>query len=131
MLTDSPPRKANRSAFAESDRMKTLDLPLDRALLTITKSLEWAMKAEMTLDVRRVCVEFLHAASKLFAKVDAQSITIATAATEQVGNEGIIFRCGVALSGSLLHRRNYCAALCLCFPICGNAWALLREIRAV
>jgi len=66
MLTDSPSRKTNRSAFAESDRMKTLDLPLDRALLPTTKSLEWAMKAEMTLDVGRACGDFWHAASKFY-----------------------------------------------------------------
>jgi hypothetical protein len=66
MLTDSPPRKINRSAFAESDRMKTLDLPLDRALLTTTKSLEWAMKAETTVDIRRACRDILHAASKFY-----------------------------------------------------------------
>jgi hypothetical protein len=66
MLTDSPPRKANLSAFTESDRIKTLDLPLDRDLLTITKSLEWAIKGGTTSDVRRVCADFLNAASKFY-----------------------------------------------------------------
>jgi len=66
MLTDSPPRKANLSAFAKSDRINTLDLPLDRDLLTITKSLEWAMKGGTTSDVRCVCTDFLRAASKSY-----------------------------------------------------------------
>ena len=66
MLTDSPPRKANLSAFTESDRFKTLDLPPDRDLLTITKSLEWAMKGGMTSDVGRACADFLRAASKFY-----------------------------------------------------------------
>jgi hypothetical protein len=29
MLTDAPPRKANRAQFLDSDRLKTLDLPKD------------------------------------------------------------------------------------------------------
>ena len=50
--------------------------------------------------------------------VDAQSITIATAATEQVGNEGIIFRFVAWHSVALVfHRGSHCDALCLCFPI--------------
>jgi hypothetical protein len=44
MLTDAPPRKANRAQFLESDRMKTLDLPKDGRLPSITKSIESAMK---------------------------------------------------------------------------------------
>jgi len=66
MLTDSPPRKANLSAFAKSDRINTLDLPLDRDLLTITKSLEWAMKGGTTSHVSCVCTDFLRAASKFY-----------------------------------------------------------------
>src|SRR5216117_1789168 len=66
MLTDSPPRKANLPAFANSDRINTLDLPLDRDLLTITKSLEWAMKGGPTSDVRCVSSDFLRAASKFY-----------------------------------------------------------------
>jgi hypothetical protein len=31
MLTDAPPRKANRARFLESDQMKTLDLPKNGA----------------------------------------------------------------------------------------------------
>jgi len=52
MLTDAPPRKANRVSFLESDRMRTLDLPHDGRLLTITKSIESAMRAEISADVR-------------------------------------------------------------------------------
>jgi len=44
MLTDTPPRKANRAQFLESDQMKTLDLPKNERLPTITKSIESAMK---------------------------------------------------------------------------------------
>jgi hypothetical protein len=40
MLTDAPPRKANRAQFLESDQMKTLDLPKNGRLPSITKSLE-------------------------------------------------------------------------------------------
>jgi len=31
MLTDAPPRKANRAGFLESARIRTLDLPQDHA----------------------------------------------------------------------------------------------------
>jgi integrase len=43
MLTDSPPRKANRAGFLESERIKTLNLPQDGRLLGIAKSLESAI----------------------------------------------------------------------------------------
>jgi hypothetical protein len=36
MLTDVPRRKTNRAGFLESDRIKTLDLPPDGRLLTIS-----------------------------------------------------------------------------------------------
>ena len=44
MLTDAPPRKVNRAGFLESDQTRTLDLSQDGSLLTITKSIESAMK---------------------------------------------------------------------------------------
>jgi len=40
MLTDAPPRKGNWAGFLESDQTRTLDLPQDGSLLTITKSIE-------------------------------------------------------------------------------------------
>jgi hypothetical protein len=51
MLTDSPPRKANRAWFLESDRIRTLNLPQDGGLLAITQSVESPMKAGTTADV--------------------------------------------------------------------------------
>lgn len=67
MLTDAPPKKANREGFLESDRVKTLDLPQDGRLLAITKSMESAMKSGTTVDVRRACTEFLETASEFYA----------------------------------------------------------------
>jgi len=64
MLTDSPPRKANRAAFFESDRIRALDLPQDGCLLAIAKSLESAMKEVENADVRNACAEFLAATSE-------------------------------------------------------------------
>ena len=49
MLTDAPPRKANRTGFLESDRIRTLDLPQDESLLKTTKSIESVMKAGTTV----------------------------------------------------------------------------------
>jgi hypothetical protein len=67
MLTDSPPRKANHHAgFLESDRIRTLDLPQEGRLPTISKSIESAMESGTTADVRRACAEFLVAASHFY-----------------------------------------------------------------
>jgi hypothetical protein len=67
MLTDSRPRKANHNAgFLESDRIKTLDLPQDKRLLTISQSIELAMRTGTTADVRRACAQFLDAASDFY-----------------------------------------------------------------
>ena len=66
MLTDAPPRKANRAGFLESDQTRTLDLPQDGSLLTITKSIESAMRRGRSTDVRRTCAEFLDAASEFY-----------------------------------------------------------------
>jgi hypothetical protein len=77
MLTDVPPRKANRAGFLESDRIRTLDLPQDGQLVAIAKSLELAMKAT-SADVRRACAQFLNAASE-FYEVPACGIRVLAA----------------------------------------------------
>src|ERR1035441_8477087 len=66
MLTDTPPRDADRAGYLESDRIRTLDLPQNGCLLTIAQSIESAMKAEKTADVRRACAEFLAETSKFY-----------------------------------------------------------------
>ena len=78
MLTDSPPRKKNRAGFLESDRIKTLDLPQDGRLPAIAQSIESAMRAGATADVRRACAEFLGAASE-FYKVSECGIRVLAA----------------------------------------------------
>jgi hypothetical protein len=70
MLTDAPPRKANRTGFLESDRIRTLDLPQDEGLLKTTKSIESVMKAGTTVAVRRACAEFLDGASNFYKVPD-------------------------------------------------------------
>ena len=77
MLTDVPPRKANRAGFLESDRIRTLGLPQDGQLVAIAKSLELAMKAT-SADVRRACAQFLDAASE-FYEVPACGIRVLAA----------------------------------------------------
>jgi hypothetical protein len=66
VLTDTPPRKANRAGFLESDRIKTLELPHDGSLPSITKSIEVAMKTGTSGDVHRACAKFLDAASVFY-----------------------------------------------------------------
>lgn len=66
MLTDAPPRK-NRSGFLENDRIKTLDLPRNRALTEIAQRLEAAVKSENIRDVRSACTKFLATASNFYA----------------------------------------------------------------
>jgi hypothetical protein len=66
MLTDSPPRKANRAGFLESDRIRALDLPQDGCLLTRAKSIESAMMTGTSADVRRFCADFLATTSEFY-----------------------------------------------------------------
>ena len=66
MLTDAPPRKANRAGFLESDRIKALDLPRNGHLQEIAQSLESAMKADNIRDVRSACTEFVASASNFY-----------------------------------------------------------------
>ena len=66
MFTDAPPRK-NRSGFVESDRIITLDLPLNTDLQEISQRLESAMKADTIRDVRSACTAFLASASNFYA----------------------------------------------------------------
>lgn len=78
VLTDTPPSNSNRAAFLESDRIRTLDLPQSGQLVVIAKSLESAMKAATSRDVRRTCAEFLNAASE-FYEVPACAIRVLAA----------------------------------------------------
>jgi hypothetical protein len=66
MLTDAPPRNANRDGFLESDRIKTLDLPQDGRLLAFAKSIELAMTEGKTAAVRRACFDFLASTSEFY-----------------------------------------------------------------
>ena len=65
MLTDSPPRK-NRAGFAESDRIKRIDLPTNGSLPANAKRLESAIMADSLPDVRRACAEFLATAADFY-----------------------------------------------------------------
>jgi hypothetical protein len=66
MLTDAPPRKAGRAGFLESDRIKTLDLPHDGRLPSITEFIESAMKAGDSGRVSRASTDFLKVASNFY-----------------------------------------------------------------
>src|SRR5713101_702520 len=66
MLTDAPPRKADRAGFLESDRMKALNLPQDGCLLTCAKFVESAMEVGKSVDVRNACSDFLTATSEFY-----------------------------------------------------------------
>lgn len=63
--TDAPACKAKRASFLESDRFRTLDLPQDRRLPSIAKSIE-VMRCEASGDVRRLCAQFPSAASEFY-----------------------------------------------------------------
>jgi hypothetical protein len=66
MLIDAPPHKANRAGFIASDQTRTLDLPQDGSLLTITKSIESSMEGGKGADVRNTCTDFLATASAFY-----------------------------------------------------------------
>src|SRR6266853_3658429 len=78
MITDNLSHKRERPGFLESDRIRALDLPQDGRLLTITKSIESAMRSGRSEDVRPACAEFLDAAST-FYKVPACGVRVLAA----------------------------------------------------
>lgn len=78
MLTDAPPRKVHRASFLESDCIKMLELPANGRLLSISKSIESAMKTGATANVRSASAEFFDAVSD-FYKVPACGIRILAA----------------------------------------------------
>lgn len=59
MLTDSPPRKANRIKFLESDRLTTLEVPQNGNLVEIAHSTESAMVDGNIAQVKRSCAALL------------------------------------------------------------------------
>lgn len=87
MFTDAPPRKVNRAGFLESDKMGALDLPQDGRLTSIAKSMELAMKNAASADVRRLCAEFLRAASE-FYQVPECTIRVLAARPVRVRERG-------------------------------------------
>jgi hypothetical protein len=67
MLTDRLPRKATSQAkFAESDRLRTLEIPLDNRLQASAKSIELAMQNSRAASVRQACAEFLSLSSGFY-----------------------------------------------------------------
>jgi hypothetical protein len=66
MLTDAPPRKRNRDAFADSDRHNILPVPTDDRLKRSAQLIESAMKKGMTRDLQRASAEFLRVASNFY-----------------------------------------------------------------
>jgi hypothetical protein len=66
MLTDSPPKKTTLSQFTQSERIRTLDLPQHRDLISIAKSIESAMRTGTTADVHKASAEFLNLASSFY-----------------------------------------------------------------
>jgi hypothetical protein len=64
--------------FSKVIGSRTLDLPQNRSLLAISRSIESAMNAGTTADVRRSCAEFLDGASE-FYKVPACGVRVLAA----------------------------------------------------
>jgi hypothetical protein len=79
MLTDRPPRTAALQAkFAESDRLRTLEVPRDDRLQASAKSIALAMQSDTASAVRQECSAFLSVASS-FYKVRPPSIRVLAA----------------------------------------------------
>jgi hypothetical protein len=66
MLTDPAPHNSDLAGFRESDRATTLDLPEHDSLGAIARSIESAMKAKQTANVRRACADFVRIASQFY-----------------------------------------------------------------
>ena len=65
MLTDAPPRRA-RAEFVKSDRIKTLDLPSDSRLVSLSQQIQSAMNSARLPEVRIAGEEFLSVASDFY-----------------------------------------------------------------
>ena len=78
MLTDAPPRQANRAGFLESDRFRNLELPQNGHPTRIANSIESAMAHGRTAAVRRACADLLAELSE-FYKVPACDIRVLAA----------------------------------------------------
>jgi hypothetical protein len=78
MLTDSPPRKANRAEFLESDRLHNLELPQNESLPRISSAIESAMEDGTTVAVRSACADLLAELSE-FYRVPACGIRVLAA----------------------------------------------------
>jgi hypothetical protein len=87
MLTDAPPRTANREGFLESDRITTLDLAQDGQLPSIANAIELAMKAGKIAEVHLACTEFLATASEFYGVPDC-SIRVLAARPLRVRERG-------------------------------------------
>lgn len=67
MLTDRPPRIADsRARFIESDRLRTLKVPINDRLQASAESIASAVQSGTTASVRRACGEFLLVASSFY-----------------------------------------------------------------
>ena len=66
MLTDAPPRQANRRGFLESDGLRNLELPQNGSLTRIANSIELAMEYGTTAAVRRACADLLGELSEFY-----------------------------------------------------------------
>jgi len=78
MLTDAPPRQANRAGFLESDRFRNLELPQNWNLTRIANSIGSAMEHGTTAAVRRACADLLGELSELY-KVPACDLRVLAA----------------------------------------------------
>jgi hypothetical protein len=78
MLTDTPPRPANRAGFLESDRLREIELPQNAKLIRIANSIASAMEHGTTAAARRPCAELLAELSE-FYKVPACEIRVLAA----------------------------------------------------
>jgi hypothetical protein len=67
MLTDAPPRKANRARFLESDRLTTLRVPENSNLVEIARCIEAAMIDGNALRVRTSCSDLLTEMASFYA----------------------------------------------------------------
>jgi hypothetical protein len=93
MITDNLSHNRERAGFLECDRIRPLELPKDGRLLTITKSIESAIRRGRSTDVRRTCAEFLDATSE-FYKVPACGFRVLAARPLRVRE-----RCATELFG--------------------------------
>ena len=88
MVTDSLPKADRlRAEYQRSDRLCSVELPVDERFRTAARSIEEALRTEESAPVRKACLEFLSAAASYYG-VSTPHIRVLRARPLKVREDG-------------------------------------------